>query len=71
MCSVETAELRQLVPGRAPDLDPFSHYIVFESTANIDVDPRTTIDNADGSQEVFLLNRRPKKSLTGICLGGI
>ncbi len=71
VCSIETAELRQLIPGRAPDLDPFSRYIAFESARNIDVDPRTTIDNTDGSQEVFLLNRRPKKTLTGTCLGGI
>ncbi len=71
VCSTETAELKQLVPGRAPDLDPFGKFIVFESSANIDVDPRTTLSNADGSQEVFLLNRKPKKSLTGVCLGGL
>ena len=71
VCSTETAELRQLVPGRAPDLDPFGRYIAFESSANMDVDPRTTLTNPDGSQEVFVLNRRPKKSLTGVCLGGL
>ena len=47
------------MPGRAPDLDPFGRYIVFESAANLIVDERTTLSNADGSQEVFLLNRRP------------
>lgn len=71
VCSTETAELKQLVPGRAPDLDPFGRYIVFESVANLDVDERTTLSNLDGSQEIFLLNRRPKKKLTGICLGGL
>jgi cysteine-rich repeat protein len=71
VCSTEVAELSQLVPGRAPDLSTLGRYIVFESTADIDVDPRTAIANADGSQEVFLLNRKPKKSLTGVCLGGV
>lgn len=71
ICSTETAELKQLVPGRAPDLDPFGRYIVFESIANLDVDQRTALNNPDGSQEIYLLNRRPKKSLTGVCLGGL
>jgi cysteine-rich repeat protein len=75
VCSTEVAELKQLVPGRAPDLDPFGRYIVFESSANLNVDGRTTLSNADGSQEVFLLNRRPKKKVTnvspGVCLGGL
>ncbi len=71
ICSTETAELRQLMPGRSPDLDPFARYIVFESNANLDVDTRTAPGNADGSQEVFLLNRRPRKRLGGVCLGGI
>ena len=71
ICSTETAELRQLVPGRAPDLDTFSRYIVFESSANMDVDARTAYGNGDASQEIFLLNRRPKKKLTGVCLGGL
>lgn len=70
VCSTETAELRQLVPGKSPDLDPFARYIVFESVADLDVDDRTTIDNADESQEVFVLNRRPRKKLGGVCLGG-
>lgn len=52
-------------------MDPFARYIVFESVADLDVDGRTTIDNADGSQEVFILNRRPRKKLGGVCLGGI
>jgi len=70
-CSTETAELRQLLPGRAPDLDPFGRYIVFESSADMDVDARTAYSNGDASQEIFLLNRRPKKKLPGVCLGGL
>ena len=71
VCGIETPELRQLMPGHAPDLDPFGRYIAFESTANVDVDPATTLSNADGSQEIFLLNRRPtRRRLSGVCLGG-
>jgi len=71
LCSVETAELTQLVPGRAPDVDKLGKFITFESVANMDVDPRTTYANADGSQEVYLLNRRPRPKLGGVCLGGL
>ncbi len=71
-CGTETPELRQLVPGRNPDLDPFGRYVAFESTTNIDVDPATALSNADASQEVFLLNRRPKRrKLAGVCVGGM
>lgn len=71
ICSTETAELRQLLPGRSPDLDTFGRYVVFESSSNMDVDARTAYGNGDASQEIFLLNRRPKKKLTGVCLGGL
>jgi cysteine-rich repeat protein len=71
VCSTETAELRQLVPGRNPDLDTFGRYIAFESSADMDVDGRTAYANNDASQEIFLLNRRPKKKQTGVCLGGL
>lgn len=71
VCSTETAELRQLLPGRNPDLDTFSRYLVFESSGNMDVDGRTAYSNTDSSQEIFLLNRRPKTNLTGVCLGGL
>jgi cysteine-rich repeat protein len=70
VCSTEVAELRLLIPGRAPDLATRGRYVVFESSDDLDVDPRTVRDNADGSQEVFLLNRQPKKSQTGVCVGG-
>ena len=71
VCSTETAELRQLVPGRAPDLDPFGalHRLRVERQHRRRRAHRTA-SNADGSQEVFLLNRRPQEKLTGVCLGG-
>jgi cysteine-rich repeat protein len=71
VCSVETAELTQLVPGRAPDLDKLGRYLTFESAGDIDVDGRTAYSNGDASQEVYLLNRRPKRKLGGVCLGGL
>lgn len=71
LCSIETAELRQLVPGRRPDLDPFGRFIVFETTRDLDVDARSSLENSDGSQEVFVLDRRPRPKLGGICLGGL
>ncbi len=71
VCSVETAELRQLVPGRKPDLDPFGRFVVFESDRDMDVDGRSAMENGDLSQEVFLLDRRPRPKWGGVCLGGL
>ncbi len=71
ICSVETAELRQLVPGRRPDVDPFGRFIVFESSKELDVDGRSSLENPDLSQEIFLLDRHPRPKLGGICLGGL
>jgi cysteine-rich repeat protein len=71
VCSVETAELRQLVPGRSPDLDPFGRFVVFEASSDMDVDARSPLNNPDGSQEVFLLDRRPRPKVGGVCLGGL
>ena len=71
VCGTEVAELRQLVPGRHPDLDTFGRYIAFESSHDLDVDSRTAQRNPDANQEIFLLNRRPQKKLTGVCLGGL
>jgi len=71
VCSTETADLHQLLRGQSPDFDPLGRYIAFESNDNLDVDQRTSVSNADGSTEVFLINRRRKKQLTGVCLGGM
>ncbi len=71
VCSTEVPELREVVPGRSPDLDPFGRYIAFESAGNLNVDPRQHLSNADGSQEIFLMSRRPRKKLGGVCLGGV
>ena len=71
VCSIETAELRQLVPGRRPDLDPFGRFVVFEASSDMDVDGRSSLSNLDGSQEVFLLDRRPRAKVGGVCLGGL
>jgi nitrous oxidase accessory protein NosD len=76
VCSIETPELRQLLSGRRPDIDPLGPYLVFESSADIDVDPRTQISNADGGVEIFLLDREPRPKIGkvpfgGVCLGGL
>jgi hypothetical protein len=70
ICGVETAELRMLYEGTNPDVDPVGGFITFESHADLNVDPRTSANNSDQSQEVFLLSRTTKRSLGGICLGG-
>jgi len=71
VCSIETAELRQLLPGRHADLDPFGRFVVFEASSNMDVDARSPLSNSDGSQEIFLLDRRPRPKVGGVCLGGL
>jgi len=71
ICSAETAELRQLVPGRRPDIAQKGRYVAFESAANLDVDTRSSMGNTDGGQEVFLLDRRPRSRWGGVCMGGL
>lgn len=70
VCTGETSELRMLYAGRNPDVDPVGRYITFESDKDMNVDPRTTASNLDGSQEIYLLNRKTNKKLGGVCLGG-
>jgi cysteine-rich repeat protein/parallel beta-helix repeat protein len=71
VCSTETPELVQLMKGRAPDLAPHADFVGFESDRNLHTDPLVAASNADGSQEIFLLNRKPSKKLDGVCLGGL
>jgi cysteine-rich repeat protein len=71
VCGIESPELRLLFEGSRPDVDPVGGYITFESRADLDRDPRTTGDNADGSQEIFLLSRKTLRKLGGVCLGGV
>lgn len=78
VCTTETAEIRLLVNGTSPDVDPFGRYIVFESKEpELDRDERTDYDNCDaldgddcvGGQEIFFLNKRTPKG--GKCIGGL
>src|SRR5262249_14851006 len=74
VCSTETPELRLLVPGSNPDIDPSGGFIAFESTHHLDVDPtngdETAINNFDGSQEIFVLNQQRRAQEGGVCVGG-
>jgi cysteine-rich repeat protein len=71
VCGIEVPHLRLLFEGSSPDVDPVGGYITFESRADLDRDPRTTGDNGDGSQEIFLLSRKTLRKLGGVCLGGV
>jgi cysteine-rich repeat protein len=71
VCSTETPELKQLLPGHAPDLEPVGGNVAFESSANLHIDPRASASNADGSNEIFLINLRKSKKINGVCLGGL
>lgn len=61
MLDQPVAGLDQLMPGRGPDVSPKGRYITFVSTADLDVDLRSTTSNGDGSEEVFLLNSKAEK----------
>jgi Tol biopolymer transport system component len=69
ICSTETAELSLLVEGTNPDLDPFGRFIVFESRADVDVDPRTDYD-ADGQGEVGMGDNCDALDVMSECVGG-
>jgi len=63
-------ELNQVAIGRSPDIAANGRFISFVSDRDLNGDVRITIDNADGGDEVFLLNRLPGRRKNSFCLGG-
>lgn len=57
--------------GHSPDVSRTGRYISFVSAEDLNGDSRVTIDNADGSEEAFLLNRKPVRRPGAYCLGGV
>ncbi len=63
-------ELNFVAFGREPDVSPNGRFIVFVSDRDLNGDQTVTVDNSDGSDEVFLLNRKPGGKPQAFCLGG-
>lgn len=70
-CSTEPSEVVQLAFGRSPDISARGRYISFVSDQDLNGNAVVTIDNADGSDEVFLLDRKPGRKPGAYCVGGI
>ncbi|MGH7785449.1 MAG: NosD domain-containing protein [Candidatus Binatia bacterium] len=64
-------EVEFLTFGRAPDISPNGRYISFASDKDLNGDIRLSVANADGSDEAFLLNRKPNGKDNSFCLGGV
>lgn len=64
------AEIDFLTFGRSPDISPNGRFISFTSERNLNGDARLSVDNADGSDETFLLNRKPQGKKNSFCIGG-
>ncbi len=64
------AELNFVAFGRQPDVSPNGRFLVFVSDKDLNGDAIVTIDNSDGGDEVFLLNRKPGGKDVSFCLGG-
>ncbi len=56
--------------GESPDVSSSGRFISFVSGEDLNGDARITVDNTDGSEETFLLNRKPSKKAGAFCLGG-
>ncbi len=66
-----TEEVQMVAPGREPDITPKGRFISFVSHHDLNSDAGVNIDNADGGDEIFVLNVRPRKRGHAFCLGGI
>ncbi len=66
-----TEELNFVTFGREPDVSPNGRFITLVSDHDLNGDDRITIDNSDGGDDIFLLNRRPGGKPTAFCLGGV
>lgn len=64
------AEVEFLTFGRSPDIAPNGRFIAFVSHRDLNGDARLTVDNSDGSDEAFLLNRTPQGKPNSFCIGG-
>jgi len=65
-----TEKLNFVAFGRSPDVSPNGRFIAFVSDHDLNRDAIVTIDNADGGDEAFLLNRSPGGKPNSFCLGG-
>jgi len=64
-------EVQYIAIGHSPDVSPTGRYISFVSAEDINGDDRISVNNADGGEEAFLLNRRPIRRPGAFCLGGV
>ncbi len=57
--------------GHSPDISPNGRFLSFVGDRDLNGDARITIDNADLSDEAFVLNRKPSGKANAYCIGGI
>ncbi|MBI5504488.1 MAG: DUF4215 domain-containing protein, partial [Deltaproteobacteria bacterium] len=71
VCTEINPNIDQLFRGTWPDIDVSSQYILFVSPEDLHNDQRVDVNNADGNEEVFVLDLNArKKHGPGVCLGG-
>lgn len=63
-------EILYIAIGHSPDVSQSGRFIVFVSAEDLNGDARITVDNADESEEAFVLNRKPTQRDGAYCLGG-
>ena len=67
----EITEIDFVAFGREPDVSPNGRYVTFVSDKDLNGDQRLTVDNTDGGDEIFRLNRKPSRQPNSFCLGGV
>lgn len=63
-------QVQYIAIGHSPDVSRTGRYVSFVSAEDLNGDDRITVNNADASEEVFLLNRKPIRRPGAYCLGG-
>lgn len=64
-------EVQFIAIGDSPDVSSSGRFISFVSDQELNGDERIAIDNADGGEEAFMLNRKPARRAGAFCLGGV
>lgn len=64
-------QVQYIAIGHSPDVSRTGRFISFVSAEDVNGDDRISVNNADGSEEIFLLNRKPIRRPGAYCLGGV
>ncbi len=70
VCAADLPGVDTLAFGSRPDVSATGRFVSFVSRKDLNGDTTITVDNTDGGEDVFVLDRRPNRRPGSFCLGG-